>query len=134
VALEYAYRRCRDPACSVFWVQAANETTFTQDYKTIARRLGVADDLDGEKLLMAVRERIESGPRWLLVLDNADDLALFGIAARTSPGASRSQGEESVEEVASLYDYVPRGTTGTVLWTTEIGSSAETKSKDYRQH
>ncbi|RYP55419.1 hypothetical protein DL770_010923 [Monosporascus sp. CRB-9-2] len=116
VALEYAYRRCRDPACSVFWVYADNETTFAQGYKTIARRLGLAENLDGEKLLMAVRERIESGRRWLLVLDNADDLTLFGIG-RTSHNTSSGRPEESTGGSASLYDYVPRGATGTVLWT-----------------
>ncbi|RYO85585.1 hypothetical protein DL764_009145 [Monosporascus ibericus] len=112
VALEYAYRRCRDdPACSVFWVHADNETTFAQDYKAIAQRLGL-DKLDGEKLLMAVRKRIENRPSWLLVLDNADDLALFGVG-RVSHNTSHRQAEEP----ASLYDYVPRCATGTVLWT-----------------
>ncbi|GAB1317573.1 Violaceus kinesin [Madurella fahalii] len=111
VALEYAYRRCRDPAYSVFWVHADNETTFAQDYKAIARKLGL-DKLDGEKLLTAVRERIESGPAWLLVLDNADDLALFGVG-RTSRNTSYRQAEEST----SLYDYVPKVGAGTVLWT-----------------
>ncbi|KAM4067514.1 hypothetical protein HRG_012288 [Hirsutella rhossiliensis] len=48
IALEYAYRRSRDPACSVFWVHTDNETTFTQDYKVIAKRLGLAGSLDGE--------------------------------------------------------------------------------------
>jgi hypothetical protein len=42
IALEYAYRRSRDPACSVFWVHADNETTFRQDYNAIAKRLGRA--------------------------------------------------------------------------------------------
>ncbi|KAM7208983.1 hypothetical protein V8F06_014912, partial [Rhypophila decipiens] len=111
VALEYAYNRCRDPACSVFWVHADNETTFAQDYKSIARRLGLAK-LDGEKLLTAVRERIESGPPWLLVLDNADDLALFGVGL---PSHNTSSGRP--EELMTLYNYVPSSGTGTVLWT-----------------
>ncbi|KAK0743223.1 prion-inhibition and propagation-domain-containing protein [Schizothecium vesticola] len=112
VALEYAYRRCRDdPTCSVFWVHADNETTFAQDYTAIARRLGL-DKLDGEKLLVAVCERIESTPSWLLVLDNADDLLLFGVG-RTPHHTSHEQAEEST----SLYKYVPKGGTGTVLWT-----------------
>ncbi|KAK0735992.1 hypothetical protein B0T21DRAFT_348114 [Apiosordaria backusii] len=113
IALEYAYRRSRDPACSVFWVHADNETTFTQDYKVIAKRLGLADGLDGPELLMAVRERIEAGPCWLLILDNADNLAVFGVG-RTQPG--RDQGQDT-EEKQSLYDFVPRGPAGTVLWT-----------------
>ncbi|RKK17486.1 hypothetical protein BFJ65_g7820 [Fusarium oxysporum f. sp. cepae] len=85
IALEYAHRRCRDPDWSVFWVQADNETTFTQSYKAIARAIDIRDDLDGEKLLATVRERIERLPRWLLVLDNADDLTMFGIPPGPPP-------------------------------------------------
>ncbi|KAK4194502.1 putative kinesin light chain [Triangularia verruculosa] len=113
IALEYAYRRSRDPACSVFWVHADNETTFTQDYKVIAKRLGLEGGLDGPELLTAVRERIEAGPCWLLILDNADNLAVFGVG-RTQSG--RDQGQDT-EEKQSLYDFVPRGPAGTVLWT-----------------
>ncbi|KAB5518245.1 hypothetical protein GE09DRAFT_1259751, partial [Coniochaeta sp. 2T2.1] len=79
IALAYAYRRSRDPACSVFWVHADDETTFTQDYKTIARRLGLAGSLDGPELLTAVRGRMEANPWWVLILDNADNLAAFGV-------------------------------------------------------
>ncbi|KAK4164409.1 hypothetical protein QBC43DRAFT_262507 [Cladorrhinum sp. PSN259] len=113
MALEYAYRHChRNPACSVFWVHADNETTFAQDYKSIARKLGL-DKLDGEKLLMAVRERLESDSerQWLLVLDNADDLTLFGVGGTFYDTLSGRP-----EESRSLYNYVPRGA-GTVLWT-----------------
>ncbi|KAH7010347.1 hypothetical protein EDB80DRAFT_420649 [Ilyonectria destructans] len=104
IALEYAYRRCRDPACSVFWVHADNATTFAHDYKTLARKLGLDSKLDGEDLLVAVRERIESEQQWLLVLDNADDLAIFGVG-------------QTSDKSASLLDYVPRSPMGMVLWT-----------------
>jgi tetratricopeptide (TPR) repeat protein len=100
----------------VFWVHADNETTFTQDYKAIAKRLGLAGSLDGPELLMAVRERIEVNPCWVLILDNADNLAVFGVG-RTQPGA---------EEKHGLCDFVPRGPAGTVLWTSRdkrIGGS-----------
>jgi hypothetical protein len=66
-------------------------------------------ELDSKKLLAAVRRRIEAEPCWVLVLDNADDLGLFGV------------GQAS----AGLSAFVPRSTTGTVLWTSrdkEIGS------------
>jgi tetratricopeptide (TPR) repeat protein len=53
---------------------------------------------------MTVRSRIEAEARWLLVLDNADDLALFGVRQ----ASTRSQ---------SLVDFIPRGPKGTVLWT-----------------
>ncbi|CAI7593615.1 unnamed protein product [Penicillium palitans] len=109
VALELAWRQSqsKDPVCSVFWVHADNQATFAQDYKAIAGKLGLPNDLDGEKLLTAVRDRIESQPRWLLVLDNADDLAVFGV----------SRGGESAEKPPSLASYVPKGASGKVLWT-----------------
>ncbi|KAJ5940817.1 hypothetical protein N7516_000985 [Penicillium verrucosum] len=107
VALEFAWRHIEDGVCSVFWVHADNRATFTQDYKAIADKLGLPDDLDGEKLLTAVRDRIEGQSRWLIVLDNADDLAVFGV------GPARGSAEES----PSLYTYLPKGTNGTMLWT-----------------
>ncbi|KAJ6143763.1 hypothetical protein N7471_003216 [Penicillium samsonianum] len=109
VALEFAWRQSEDKkgACSVFWVHADTQATFAQDYKDIAGKLGLPDDLDGEKLLTAVRDCIESQPRWLLVLDNADDLAVFGV--RPAGG--------SAGESPSLYTYVPQGASGTLLWT-----------------
>jgi hypothetical protein len=70
---------------------------------------GVTDKLDGEELLMAVRERLESDTDWVLVLDNADNLGLFGVG--------RSKGtSQKAEGAPSLYSFIPR-TTGIVLWT-----------------
>lgn len=65
---------------------------------------------------MSVRRRIEENPCWLLVLDNADDLAAFGVGLRQS----------EAEPKQSLYDFVPRGPGGTLLWTSRdrrIGGS-----------
>uniref|UniRef100_A0A0D2YHA7 Prion-inhibition and propagation HeLo domain-containing protein n=1 Tax=Fusarium oxysporum (strain Fo5176) TaxID=660025 RepID=A0A0D2YHA7_FUSOF len=106
IALEYAYRRCDDPSCSVFWVHADNETTFTQDYKVVARKLGLDRKLNGEELLVTVRDRIEAEPRWLLIIDNSDDLALFGV----------NVGPTTAQKATSLLKYIPQGSTGTVLW------------------
>ncbi|KAF5228226.1 hypothetical protein FAUST_11251 [Fusarium austroamericanum] len=100
IALEYAYRRCDDPTYSVFWVHADNETAFGQDYKIVARKLSLDSKLDGEELLAAET-------RWLLILDNADDLALFGVDEK--PNTSR--------KTTRLFDYIPRGPTGALLWT-----------------
>ncbi|KAL8366190.1 hypothetical protein RB595_004790 [Gaeumannomyces hyphopodioides] len=119
VALEYAYRRWHNSApCSVFWVHADNEATFTQDYQSIAKKLRLPANLQDEELLAAVRDRIEAEPSWVLVLDNADNLGLFGVGWRT-PGAS-GQPHRTTTDYApkNLRQFVPRGPTGTVLWTT----------------
>ncbi|QYS97668.1 hypothetical protein H0G86_004890 [Trichoderma simmonsii] len=103
IALNYIYRQCGTR--SVFWVHADTKATILNDFKTIAKKLGIMDkQLDDEALLMAVCSRIEEEPEWLLVLDNADDLSLFGV------------GLTSISS-KSLPNCVPRGLKGVVLWT-----------------
>lgn len=46
----------------------------------IAKRLSLADSLDGLKLLAAVRERIKADPCWLLIINNADNLIAFRVS------------------------------------------------------
>ncbi|KAL6895024.1 P-loop containing nucleoside triphosphate hydrolase protein [Trichoderma evansii] len=105
IALDYAYRRSRDdPACAIFWVHADNDATFERDYRTIARKLGLDNKLGSEELLFKVCDSIESQPRWLLILDNADDLALFGVG-------------DTLDQAKSLVKYLPQGPGGSVLWT-----------------
>ncbi|RFU78863.1 hypothetical protein TARUN_3344 [Trichoderma arundinaceum] len=103
IALDYAYRRGEDCECSVFWVHADSEAAFIHDYKRIAKKFGIDKTLEGEELLETVRDSIASEPLWVLIVDNADDLSLFGIGKTT--------------EGDGLYSYIPIGPKGTVLWT-----------------
>ncbi|KAH7182439.1 uncharacterized protein B0J16DRAFT_321221 [Fusarium flagelliforme] len=93
-----------DKECSIFWVHADSEATFLTDYKTIGKKLGVDQRLDEADLLDAVRNKIEGQSKWLMILDNADELNLFGVG----------QQQEGTEN-RDLYKYVP--SQGTVLWT-----------------
>ncbi|CAG7562668.1 unnamed protein product [Fusarium equiseti] len=105
IALDYAYRRCdADKECSIFWVHADSEATFLADYKTIGKKLGVDQRLDGTDLLDAVRNKIEEQSKWLMILDNADELKLFGVG-------QQQEGTENQD----FREYVP--SQGTVLWT-----------------
>lgn len=97
-------------------MHADSEASFISDYKTIGRKLGVNEQLDGPDLLAAVRGEIEARSRWVMVLDNADDLSLFGIG-------QRSNGEGTNE---SLHKYIPHASQGTVLWTSRDARSAGT--------
>ncbi|EFQ29423.1 kinesin light chain [Colletotrichum graminicola M1.001] len=110
IALEFAYRRSRETGCSVYWVHADNATTFAQDYEKIASKAGLAGTVQGKGLLRAVREWIEAQPRWLLIIDNADDLSIFGVGKR--PATTQATADEMC-----LDDYIPRAPVGTVLWT-----------------
>jgi hypothetical protein len=56
-----------------------------------------------------VRSEIERRPKWVLILDNADDLRLFGV------GQQADKDGKAIHE--ALFSYVPRASQGTVLWT-----------------
>ncbi|KAL6789756.1 hypothetical protein J3E68DRAFT_86040 [Trichoderma sp. SZMC 28012] len=104
IALNYAYRRSHeDPDCDIFWVHADNEASFVQDYQAVARTLGLDPMLKGEELFLEVRKCIESQRKWLLILDNADDVTRFGIGA--------------TDHTKSLLKFIPGGPGGTILWT-----------------
>ncbi|KAK2050328.1 kinesin light chain [Colletotrichum somersetense] len=110
IALEFAYRRFRETDCSVYWVHADNEATFAQDYEKIASKAGLAGKFQGKELLRAVREWIETQPRWLLIMDNADNLSIFGVGK--GPATTQATADETC-----LNNYIPRAPVGTVLWT-----------------
>ncbi|KAL6886876.1 P-loop containing nucleoside triphosphate hydrolase protein [Trichoderma evansii] len=111
IALDYAYRRSQAPKCSVFWVHADNETTFIQDFKLMAKKLGLPGNPDGDDLLTAVRYHIEANPPWVFILDNADNLTLFGV------GHSAQDAVNLGEHALRLDNFIPRGPGGQVLWT-----------------
>ncbi|KAF5694439.1 hypothetical protein FDENT_1168 [Fusarium denticulatum] len=112
IALDYAYRRCdADDECCVFWVHADSEATFLADYKTIGKKLGVDERLDGLDLLDAVRIAIEGRPKWVMILDNADDLRLFGVSQQVRAGDTNEHQNQNLQK------YVPCTSQGTVLWT-----------------
>ena len=127
IALEYAYRRLRgDDNCSVFWVHADSETTFTHNYQLIAKKIGVASHLDGDELLAGVCKKIAGGGRYVLVLDNVDDLRLFGVGPNKPSSAAAGAAGQTTVQSRDLYRFIPRGPAGTVLWTSrdqQIGGS-----------
>ncbi|KAF5256311.1 hypothetical protein FOXYS1_13214, partial [Fusarium oxysporum] len=121
IALDYAYRRCdADEECSVFWVHADSEATFLADYKTIGKKLGVNEQLDGTDLLDAVGNEIEARSQWVMILDNTDDLRIFGV------GQQAKGGETKENQNQNLHKYVPCTSQGTVLWTSRDAHIAGT--------
>ncbi|KAL7914494.1 P-loop containing nucleoside triphosphate hydrolase protein [Trichoderma velutinum] len=116
IALDYAYRRIEDAKCSVFWAHADSKATFIHDYKSIANKLGIEQTAtaDGNFLLRSVRNGIEACSSWVLILDNVDNLELFGVGLSPDEAAN------------SIYQYIPNGPAGTVLWTSRDARIAGT--------
>ncbi|KAF4443924.1 hypothetical protein FACUT_1010 [Fusarium acutatum] len=103
IALDFAYSRYSKRQCSVFWVHADSEATFARDYASIASVLATNTQGSEHELLQEVRHKIESLTRWLLIIDNADDLSLFGVGSTT-------------RNTSKIMNYIPKGPNGTILW------------------
>jgi tetratricopeptide (TPR) repeat protein/transcriptional regulator with XRE-family HTH domain len=84
IAIEYAYRsREQGHYTHTFWINAANEETILTSFVTIAGQLKQNHSLvlsleaDQRKVVEAVKLWLERcNERWLLIFDNADDVAL----------------------------------------------------------
>jgi tetratricopeptide (TPR) repeat protein len=78
IAIEYAYRY-RDHYQAVFWINASSRDAFSADFMALATLLGLPEqrEQDQDIVVRAVKRWLSSGNRWLLVLDNLDDLALI---------------------------------------------------------
>lgn len=76
-AVEYAWRY-RDEYTAVLWVRAANRETLITDYVVLARLLSLPGRDAQEQMLVVeeVKRWLEQHTGWLLILDNADELAL----------------------------------------------------------
>ncbi|RYP75129.1 hypothetical protein DL771_002590 [Monosporascus sp. 5C6A] len=104
IALEAAYRvRDMDLDCSVFLVPAINAASLENSYREIGQKLqvqGINMDNADVKTLVKLALSEENAGKWLLIIDNADDLELlFG-------------GPQS------LSDYLPMSRNGSILLTT----------------
>ena len=76
-ALEYAYRY-RSEYQAVFWVRSDTRETLVSDLAAIADLLHLAgaSAQDQSRAVEAVRRWLSANDRWLLILDNADDLEM----------------------------------------------------------
>ncbi|TGJ83479.1 hypothetical protein E0Z10_g5315 [Xylaria hypoxylon] len=103
IALEAAFQvRDMHPDCSIFWVPALDVTSFENAYRKIGQELevkGIDEDKADIKLLVREALNNESAGRWLMIIDNADDIELFFSNA-------------------SLSEYLPSSYKGSILFTT----------------
>jgi hypothetical protein len=116
IALEYAYRFQEKTQGSIFWIRSDSEANFTKNYGDIAKLANLSAELKGSDLLYAVRRWIEEQTPWLIVLDNADDLKIFKQAS-----ASHQLDKEKTPN-PELLQFVPRGSRGTIIWTSRDSS------------
>jgi DNA-binding XRE family transcriptional regulator len=78
IALEYAHRYHPDVYRTALWAEAADQTTLQAGYDAIARLLELPeyDEQDANLRVEAVKRWLDEHTRWLLILNNADDLQI----------------------------------------------------------
>jgi tetratricopeptide (TPR) repeat protein len=76
-AVEYAYRN-KDNYKAILWVKAETEGSINADFVTIASLLDLPEkqEQDQSKIIEAVKRWFQGHADWLLILDNADDIAM----------------------------------------------------------
>lgn len=97
-------------------MHADSKATFLADYRIIGKKLRVNKRLDGPDLLDAVYNEIKAQPKWLIIVDNMDNLSIFRVGQQLD--------REPTKE--NLYKYVPHASQGTVLWTSRDAHIAGT--------
>ena len=77
IAIEYAYRYHQDYE-AIFWIKADTRENLLADFMTIAQFLNLPEQHAEEQALAvaAVIQWFKTHPKWLLIFDNADDLAM----------------------------------------------------------
>ncbi|HUW67550.1 MAG TPA: TIR domain-containing protein, partial [Candidatus Nanoarchaeia archaeon] len=95
LALEYAYRNAAEYDI-VWWIRSEEHATLAADYASLAEELDLRekDAIDQQVIIKAVKHRLEQIPKWLLIFDNAKDLA-------------------------EVRKYIPQGETGHLLITSQ---------------
>ncbi len=78
MVIEYAYRY-RHEYAAVFWINAASRETLFADVTTTARllHLPIPDERDQQAIVRSVNSHVAAHADYLLIFDNADDLALL---------------------------------------------------------
>lgn len=122
IAIEYAYQ-VRDEFQGgssmtwVFWVHAGTQARFEEGYRRIAETTRM-DGFNSPKVdvLRLVRNWLcdESNGRWVMIVDNADDSAIFFPPHhKTQAGGVSSPGQAA----ELLSDFLPQSPNGSILIT-----------------
>ncbi|HEU5382522.1 MAG TPA: FxSxx-COOH system tetratricopeptide repeat protein [Ktedonobacteraceae bacterium] len=80
IAVEYAYRACAQGRyVHVFWINAASEEAILSSFVALAEMIpAIAQETDQHRRVSAIKRWLEQCPySWLLIFDNADEMALL---------------------------------------------------------
>ena len=122
LAIHYAHS-IRDASLQtfVFWVHASTRARFEKAYRDIADRLELLGRSDPKaNVLRLVCEwlRDEANGRWIIVLDNVDNIEIF------FPSQKRRRNEADASAQIPLATYLPQSRNGAILVTSRSKDAA----------
>ncbi|KAJ4374692.1 hypothetical protein N0V86_007565 [Didymella sp. IMI 355093] len=133
LALQYAHSILNAaPQTLVFWVHASTRARFEEAYRDMAERLQLPGRSDPKaNVLRLVSEWLqdETNGRWVMVLDNADNVETF------FPSQRRQRGEADANASAQtpLASYLPQSRNGAILVTSRSKDAAERLAGGYNK-
>jgi hypothetical protein len=105
----------------VFWVHASTKARFEEAYRAIANRLELSRRNDPKfDVLRLVSNWLcdDINGRWIIILDNADDIEVF------YPTRARKRDESFATASAPLAAYLPQSCNGSILITSRSKDAA----------
>ncbi|KAE8390428.1 hypothetical protein ETB97_010016 [Aspergillus alliaceus] len=86
IVLGTAYQvRQRDATCSIFWISCTSYENVEQGYMSIAQTVGIQVKPEEAKMRVKAYLSQENTGKWLLIVDNADDLYMWIKDSPTGP-------------------------------------------------
>ncbi|KAL8635112.1 MAG: hypothetical protein Q9228_007366 [Teloschistes exilis] len=118
IAIEYAYQvQEESPTTWVFWIHAGTRARFEEGYRRIVQATKM-DGWDNPKadILSLVRSWLcdKSNGRWVMVVDNADDSAVFFPLLGRAKAVEVGNPGQAAEP---LSDFLPQSPNGSILIT-----------------
>ena len=126
LALQYAHSiRDAAPQTFVFWVHASTRARFEEAYKDIANRLELPGKDDPKaNVLRLVHDwlRDEANGRWVMVVDNVDDVETFYASRKRQRQRHVNETDDSAQ--IPLATYLPQSRNGAILVTSRSQDAA----------
>jgi tetratricopeptide (TPR) repeat protein len=122
--LEYAHEiRDNNSDTSIFWVFAGSKERFERDYQEIAAGLKLPGYSDPEADVLSLVKRELENPdskKWVMIIDNADDLSLF----YDTPPSDLDTDRGNLCLQRGMFNYIPYSQNGSILFTTRSKADA----------
>ncbi|KAF1837026.1 hypothetical protein BDW02DRAFT_187883 [Decorospora gaudefroyi] len=129
IAIEYSYRiRKSSPETWVFWVSADSPTSVAQDFRKIAKAVGIPGwDEKATDIFTLVRDWLKeeaNGP-WIMILDNVDNAdVLTAPAPRVTPLMTEEDDDEHAP-IPQIREFLTTSPTGSILITSRNTEAAQ---------